>query len=53
MAVNMQWPLDMSEDYFKDFTDWLMIQHRRRSRTVEGDKKSRIKLASTASNLSN
>ncbi len=41
-AVVINWPSSISQDAFEDFTDWLILQHRKISRDVEGDKKPKL-----------
>ena len=35
--VHLSWPLAMNAEEFEDFTDWLILEHRKISRQVRGD----------------
>ena len=42
--VILQIPSTMTIESFEDFTDWLLIQHRKIARTVEGDDKPKLQV---------
>ena len=40
--IVLQFPVEMALESFEDFTDWLVLQHRKIGRSVEGDNKPKL-----------
>ena len=36
-TVFLRWPIGMSTEEFEDFTDWLILEHRKIARSIKGD----------------
>ena len=41
--VILQYPSDLNAENYEDFTDWILLQHRKIGRSVEGENKPKLK----------